>query len=222
MPIIHDVEQGSPEWASLRAGIPTASEFGRLVTGTGAPSKSLDGYARELAAEVFAGKPLTSFDGNAWMDRGRLLEEEAVKLYEFTNDATVQKVGFITNDANTAGCSPDGLIGDDSGLEIKCLKAESHLEVVTYHNKHGRCPPKYTPQVQGCLYITGRKTWTQMFHHPDLPPLIVVCEPDPTWQALLANQIARLIKVRDETLAIMRKEQSHIPDSRGLTPLDAG
>ena len=219
--IIHTCLQGSPEWAQLRVGVATASEFSRLVTGTGAPSKSLSGYARELAAELFAGKSLDAFDGNAWMLRGKEKEAEAIELYEFTNDVTVQRVGFITNDENTAGCSPDGLVGDDGGLEIKCLKAESHIEVVQYHQKHGRCPPKYLPQVQGCLLISGRKAWWQMFYHPDLPPLIVRNEPDLEWQEKLKAALTQVITERDAILAQMRHDQMHIPDAK-LSIIDAG
>lgn len=211
---IHEVEQGSDAWRALRVGIPTASSFARLVTGTGAPSKSISGYARELAAELFAGKSLDAFDGNLWMDRGKEKEAEAVALYEFTHEVSVQRVGFITNDANTAGCSPDGLVGDDAGLEIKCLKAESHIEVVQYHAKHGKCPPKYTPQVQGSLWITGRAHWLQMFYHPDLPPLVVRNVPDLEWHAKLAAAVEQLITERDAALEAMRHDQTHIPEPK--------
>lgn len=211
--IIHTCLQGSPEWAALRIGIPTASNFSRLVTGKGAPSTSLAGYARELAAEMFAGKSLDVFDGNAWMDRGKIKEAEAVALYEFTKDIAVERVGFVTNDSKTAGCSPDALVGEDGGLEVKCLKAESHIEVVTYHNKHGRCPPKYLPQVQGSLMITERNFWDQMFYHPDLPPLVVRNVPDVEWQASLKKAFDEVITERDKILAMMRHDQTHIPDA---------
>lgn len=212
--IIHDVEQGSPSWFQARLGIPTASKFSRLVTGTGLPSSSLPKYARELAAEVFAGKTLDAFDGNSWMDRGKEMEEEALNAYSFIHDAELQRVGLITNDAGTAGCSPDALIGDDGGLEIKCLKAESHLEIVTYHKKNDRAPPKYTPQVQGCLLITGRKSWTQLFYHPDLPPLVIKNVPDLVFHAALDKAITALIAERDDVLKTMKHEQTHIPESK--------
>lgn len=213
MPIIHTCEQGTEAWATLRVGVATASNFSRLVTGTGAASKSLAGYARELAAELFAGKSLDAFDGNVWMDRGKEKEAEAIELYEFTNELIVDRVGFITNDENTAGCSPDGLISDNGGLEIKCLKAESHIEVVTYHKKHGKCPPKYLPQVQGSLLITARAWWDQCFYHPDLPPLIVRNLPDLEWHGKLQAAINEAITERDKILAMMRHDQTHIPDA---------
>ncbi len=214
--ILHDVEQGSLAWFQIRCGIPTASEFSRLVTGTGKPSTSLPGYANELAAEKFAGKPMSEFDGNAWMDRGKEKEAEAIAFYEFTNDVTVARVGFCTLDDGSAGCSPDGLIGEDGGLEIKCLKAESHVEVVTYHKKHGVCPPKYAPQVQGSLLITGRKYWEQFFYHPDLPPLIVRTVPDMAFQTMLADAIREVCRQRDTALEQLRRDQTHVPDGRDM------
>lgn len=219
--IIHECLQGSPEWFALRVGIPSASGFARMVTGTGAVSKSLHGYARELAAELFVGKSLDAFDGNTWMDRGKEKEADAVSLYEFTNDLAVLRVGFVTNDAKTAGCSPDGLVGDDGGLEIKCLKAESHLEVVEYHKKHGICPPKYYPQVQGSLLVSERKWWDQMFYHPDLPPLVVRNVPDLEWQAKLRSAVAEVIQERDRVLENMRHDQQHISDKTS-SPMEAG
>ena len=204
--ILHNVLQGSPEWKACRVGIPTASEFKRLVTSTGKPSESLALYAGELAAELFAGKSLDQFDGNTWMDRGKEMEAEAVRLYEFTNDVEAQRVGFITNDAGTAGCSPDALIGDDGGLEIKCLKSERHVEAVHYYKKHAKTPSAYVLQVQGSLMITGRAFWDLMFHHPDMPPLVIRNTPDPAIHAALAQGIAAVIAARDEQLRSLRGE----------------
>ena len=206
-----DCLQGSPEWKAARVGIPTASEFARLVTNTIKDgeyklSTSLPGYAAELAAELFAGKSLKDFDGNTWMDRGKEKEAEAVALYEFTTDATVTRVGFITTDDGLCGCSPDALVGDDGGLEVKCNKAETHVEIVGYHKKHGHAPVKYTQQVQVCLWITGRKHWDQLFYHPDLPPLTVRQVPDPLQHAAFAKAVAAVIAERDQQLATLRSQ----------------
>lgn len=203
---IVDCIQGSPDWFMARAGKPTASQFHRLVTGTGALSSSLAGYARELAAELFAGKTLDAFDGNSWMDRGKVMEEEAANAYGFIHDVEIQRVGFVTDDDGLIGCSPDALIGDDGGLEIKCLKAESHIEIVTYHKKNGKAPPKYTPQIQGCLYITKRQYWRQFFYHPDLPPLIINNSPDDVFQKVLKIAIADVLTQRDEILQTMKSQ----------------
>lgn len=218
--IIHDVLQGSLEWFAARVGIPTASEFYRLVTNTLKDgeyklSASLPGYANELAAELFAGKSLDQFDGNSWMDRGKEKESEALALYEFTVDDIVTKVGFITTDDKLCGCSPDALVGDCGGLEIKCLKAESHVQVNSYYRKHGHAPVKYTQQVQACLWITGRLWWDQLYWHPDLPPLTVRQTPDMVQHASFAKAVKAVITERDLALENMRYKQTHIPEKVG-------
>lgn len=205
--ILHDFPQGSEEWFAIRAGKPTASQFSRLISSKGERSKSLSGYARELASELYAGKTLNEFHGNVWMERGRDLEAEAISLYEFTHDATISRVGFCTNDAGEYGCSPDALIGDDGGLETKCLKAERHVEAVTYYAKHKCAPSGYVQQVQGGLFVTGRKWWDLMFFNPELPPLIVRHVPDLELHAALAAGLADCIRERDEVLKMLRAEQ---------------
>ena len=209
---IIDCEQGSPSWYAARVGIPTASEFSRLVTNTIKDgeynlSTSLPGYAAELAAELFAGKTLDAFDGvTPWMERGKATEAEAVALYEFTTDANVQRVGFITTDDGLCGCSPDALVNDDGGLEVKCLKAESTVEVIGYHQKHGHAPAKYIQQVQACLWISGRAWWDQLYFHPDLPPLIVRQVPDLLQHAAFAKAVAAVIAERNAQLENLRKQ----------------
>lgn len=219
--IIVECEQGSEAWKLARVGIPTASSFGKLVTNTlkdgeYKQSSQLAGYAANLAAELFAGKALEDFDGNSWLDRGKEKEAEAIALYEFTNDVTVTKVGFITTDDGLCGCSPDALVGEDGGLEVKCLKAESHVEVGSYYKKHGHVPVKYTQQVQACLWITGRHHWDQWFWHPDLPPLMVRQTPDPQQHAAFAKAVRAVIAARDAHLRDLRHSQQHIPEARGF------
>lgn len=205
--IVHNIEQRSPEWYELRKGIPTASEFSQLVTPTGRPSKSAITYARFLAAEMFIGRPLDMWTGNAWTDRGREMEGQALSLYEFTHDVETHKVGFITNDDQTAGCSPDALLGDDGMLEIKCLKAEHHIGAIMHQKEHGACPPDYVPQTQGQLLLCERKWCDLVFYHPELPILSIRQTARPEIAAVLAAQIPAVIKERDAVLATLRTLQ---------------
>lgn len=202
--IIHDIEQRSPEWYRVRMGIPTASEFSQLVTPTGRPSKSAATYARFLAAEMFIGRPLDMWTGNAWTDRGREMESQALSLYEFARDVECHKVGFVTNDAGTAGCSPDALIGDDGMLEIKCLKAEHHIAAIMHHKEHGTCPPDYVPQTQGQLMLCERAWCDVLFYYPELPALTIRQNPLPAFVSVLAAQIPGVIAERDAVLATLR------------------
>ena len=79
---IHDVEQNSEAWFRLRAGVPTASQWHKLLTPAKLePSRSRSGYAYELAGPVIAGEPLESFGGSSWTERGHRLEPEARDEY---------------------------------------------------------------------------------------------------------------------------------------------
>ena len=202
--IIHDCEQGTPEWFSLRAGKPTASCFDKLITSTGEPSKSMAGYAITLAGEMYAGKPLDAWEGNGHTERGKLLEDDARRSYAFVHDVEPVQVGFVTDDSMLYGCSPDSFIDDDGGLEVKCLKAENHIKAIMYHRKHKKCPPDYVQQTQGSLLVTGRKWWDLYFYHPDLPDLTIRQEPNREVMEPLLDQIANVIREREKILMELR------------------
>lgn len=172
--IITDANQGSPEWLALRAGLPTASCFDRIVTSRGEPSKTAQKYLYQLAGERLMGAPMESYQSDA-MTRGQELEAEARVAYEFITDAEVKQVGFVFRDERRLyGCSPDGLIGAEGGLEIKCPTLPMAVE---YLDK-GKLPTDYVQQVQGNLLVTGRDWWDFKSYYPGLPPLIVRVERD--------------------------------------------
>lgn len=204
--IITDVEQGSGAWFALRAGKPTASNFDKLITSTGETSKSLGGYAITLAGELYAGKPLDAWEGNGYTERGKLLEDEARKMYAFLHDVEPVKVGFVTDDNMLYGCSPDGLIGDDGLLEIKCLKAERHIMAILYYRKHKKCPPDYVQQTQGQIMVCERAWNDLFFYHPDLPRLTIRQEPDEIIIDAITGNIATVLKERDKILAEIKQQ----------------
>lgn len=202
--IIHDVEQRTPEWYALRTGIPTASEFSKIITSRGEPSKQATGYAMTLAAEIFAGKPVDAWEGNAWTERGRELEEHAAGLYAFAHDVTVDPVGFITG--NDMGCSPDGLVGDDGMVEIKCLKAENHVKAILYHQKHGKCPTDYVQQTQGQMLIAERDWCDLVFYHPELPLLTIRQHADGEIFKAITEAVPGLLAERDRIVAALNEQ----------------
>ena len=204
--IHHQFVQGTPEWFAARAGIPSASNFDKLITSTGEPSKSMPGYAITLAGEKFAGKPLDAWEGNAYTERGKLLEDDARQMYVFLNDVELQRVGFITDDSGLYGCSPDSLIGDDGMLEIKCLKAENHIKAILYYKKHQKLPPDYVQQTQGQLLVVGRKWCDLFFFHPDLPRLCIRQTPDDVLHAALLLQINAVTVERERILSDIKDE----------------
>ena len=125
---ILDMEQGTQEWMMARLGMPTASQFDRLLTPkTRKPSASRIRYSAELLTEWLLGQPL-EWGSSAWMERGTDMEGEARKYYEMQYDVEVRQVGFVIRDDDAVGGSPDGLIGDDGGLEIKVPSALTHVQ----------------------------------------------------------------------------------------------
>jgi hypothetical protein len=161
---IHDVAQGSDEWIRLRLGIPTASCFSKILTPkTFNPSKQSTGYMMELLAEWAFGEAADSHC-SPYMERGTELEPRAVRAYEFENDCETTEVGFVTNRDGTVGCSPDRLIGEDAGLEIKCPSAKVHLGYLL-----NGAPTDYALQVHGALWLTARHRWDLYCWHPVLP-----------------------------------------------------
>jgi hypothetical protein len=149
--IVHDVQQGSPAWFMARLGIPTASQFHRILSPTGKPSSQAEGYLHQLVAERLIGQPCASDDGTAWMARGADLEAEAIRWYEFTHDVEVVRAGFLTRDDRRAGCSPDGLVDKDGMVQIKCPSAAIHAGYLL-----DSIATKYRPQVQGELWVAER------------------------------------------------------------------
>jgi len=200
---IHNVEQGTPEWLALRLSIPTASMFGKIITPTGKLSTSASGYMMQLAGEWVAGAPEESFT-NADMQRGTEQEAEARNYYQFFADVEVVQVGFITSDDGLIGCSPDGLVGDSGGLEIKCPKMNGHTETLLKQSH----PTKYIPQIQGCMMLTDREWWDFVSYHQKIEPLIVRVTRDDEYikkmQIALDNFNDKL-KETKEKLSIYRK-----------------
>lgn len=158
-----DVEQGSPEWHKLRAGIPTASGFKDvLAKGEGVVRTT---YLHKLAGERVTGLPAENYT-NAAMERGKALEAEARALYAFQTDLDPVQVGFVRNDG--IGCSPDSLIGEDGVLEIKTVAPHLLIPML----KADKFPPGHRPQCQGALLVTERKWVDVMLYYPGMPALI--------------------------------------------------
>lgn len=179
--IVHDVVQGSAEWMSLRAGRPTASCFDKILTPTGKASEQAEGYMYDLLAELMLG-PLEA-PKFPWMERGNDLEADAVAWYGFQRDVELRVIGFCTTDDGLIGASPDRLVGEEGLLECKCPSPGVHLSYFL-HPARG-VDKKYKPQIQGQLYVTGRKWVDIVSYHPELPGVIVRVERDEEYIAKL-------------------------------------
>lgn len=161
--IIHrDIQQGTPEWAAVRVGVITASGLDNIVTPkTMVASASAWPYMDKMCAELAYGHPLDNFQSDA-MEAGSLNENESLDNYCFQNNCEVEKVGFVTNDAGTIGCSPDALVvssipgGWSHGVEAKNPKPETHSG---YLRDPNLLTKKYWCQVQGCLWVCELDKW---------------------------------------------------------------
>lgn len=183
--IVINCEQGTPEWFALKVGVPGASSFAKIVTSKGEASKQRLKYLYQLAGERLIGAKEEGFS-NGSMQRGVELEPEARELYELITGNTVDQVGFcFMDEAKRFGCSPDGLIGEEGGLEIKCPSLPVHVEYLL----NGKIPTDYIQQVQGSLYITGREWWDFMSYYPGCKPLIVRVTPDARFHVRLADEL---------------------------------
>lgn len=165
---IVNCEQGTEEWFSVRAGMPTASEFSTVMAKgkAGGESKTRKTYMLKLAGEVLTGNPMDSYC-NGHMERGKEREDEARDLYAFLKDSDPERIGFIIN--GRKGCSPDSFIGTNGGLEIKSAAAHIQVERLLLN----RTPPEYVAQVQGCLWVGEREWWDFVSYCPGLPLLVV-------------------------------------------------
>lgn len=199
---IIDCVQGSDEWIAARLGIPTASEFHRIITAVkGDLSKSARKYAAGLVAETLLGKPLEKPEGNLWvMERGKLLEPLAVQQYSFVNDCEVRRVGLVTTDDGRIGASPDGLIvGTRGGLEVKCTLDENHMSI--FADGPG---DDYKQQVQGNLAICELEWWDLYAYHPELPPVTIRTYRDEPYINKMRAALTEFLAIRDEMLAKAR------------------
>lgn len=172
--IIVDVVQGTPEWNSARTGIPTASSFDKIITTKGEASKQAQKYMYQLAAERITGVKEDTYQ-NGPMARGVEMEAEARAMYELLTGNEVKIVGVCFPDEKKLyGCSPDGLVGDDGAVEIKCPTSAVHVSYLL----EGGLPSEYFQQVQGQLFVTGRKYVDFFSFYPGLKPHMVRVERD--------------------------------------------
>lgn len=176
--------QGSHDWRMARLCIPTASQFKRIVTPKRLePSESCWSYLCELLAEWQLGEPCDSVD-NPWTKRGTEQEDRARGWYEWERNVDVQPGGFCLLDSRKAGCSPDGLVGDDGLVEIKVPSAAKHVGYLLGD------ADEYTLQVQGQLWICERQWCDRVTYNSHMPSLIRRVERD---EAIIAKLSAAVL-----------------------------
>lgn len=161
-----NIEQRTDEWHALRAGKFTGSRFADVLAineKTGRPLKARQDLIWQIAAERMSGKPKDSISSQA-MAWGTDVEPFAREAYELETGNAVVEEGFVLHPQFGAFCgvSPDGLVGQDGGIEIKCPK-DPAIHLARFIDG---VPAEYVPQIQGCLWVTGRQWWDFLSYDP--------------------------------------------------------
>lgn len=167
--IFHNVEQNTEAWLMLRVGIPTASDFERILTPKKFErSRQADDYMFRKIAEWINGKPIYEEQYQSrYMEHGVEYEDKAVAAYETLMEVETAAGGFWTIDSGMAGCSPDRMVGDDGILEIKCPALSKQVKAFFLGVE-----ADHLCQLMGQLWITGRQ-WVDVYSYEPrlmLPP----------------------------------------------------
>lgn len=208
---IVDCAQGDDLWWATRCGVPSVSNLSRILTPAKLEySKGARGYASELIGERLFGANMDRDFDSLWTAYGKEGEDFARKWYEYFYDVDVAQVGSITTEVvrvDKSGDpvvdedgshvtdlflgSPDGLVGDDGLLEVKCPKATTHMQYLTGHKS---LSDEYHPQTQGYLWLTGRKWCDLISFNPDLPKKRVRIYPEEPTQNMIGTQLERFFR----------------------------
>lgn len=199
------MDQRTAEWFAARVGKATASRIADIIattkTGWGA---SRANYAAQLVAERLTGQPTEMFS-NAAMQWGTDTEAEARDAYSFFRDVDVAEIGFVDHPViGMSGASPDGLIGADGLVEIKCPNTATHIATL-----QGRSvPSKYITQINWQMACTGRQWCDFASYDPRLPEAMRLfvhrIERDDAAIAQLEDQVAEFLAEVAQTVAELR------------------
>lgn len=173
--------QRSAAWAYARLGIPTASEFHKIITPGGRdgqkpkPSSQAPHYLHRLLAEFVLGEPIIDEDyQSTWMEQGSEIEPEAIRSFEFITGRMTKEVGFVTTDDELCGASPDRLVLDDSGeiigtLEVKSVAPQTQIALLL---GDVNLEQKYRVQCCGQVLICeAQHSWIYSYNRK-FPPVI--------------------------------------------------
>lgn len=202
MPKIHkEFNQLSAAWLAAHVGRPTASEFKNIMTPL-FKARTGDGFNTYVAtklAEGWLGRPLGGFSTFA-TEQGQLREDEARPYAMLELDCDITQVGFIEGDDGRCGCSPDGLIGEDSGIEIKCPEPKTHVGYIM----DGGLPDDYATQVHGSIYVSGRKSWRFMSYCIGFPAFMLTIERDEAIMVKIGEALSSFYRAYDAGMAKLK------------------
>lgn len=198
---IHDTVQGTRAWMTLRAGIPTASCFDKIITPGGKDGKpkasaSREGYMNHLLAERILNQPLDTFQ-SADMAHGNEFEGQAVASYEFERDCETTQVGFVTNFDGKVGCSPDRFIVQhpEGALECKCPKPATHVAYLLASMGAGK---EYRVQLQGQMWVCEKEWIDILSYAPGMPQALFRVQRDDDFITELAAHVLSFARELEE------------------------
>jgi putative phage-type endonuclease len=199
------ITQGTPEWHQLRMGFVTASRIKDVIAKTKSGySTSRKNYRDELVKQRF-GIPSENFSSTA-MQHGTETEPVARSLYEIKHDLIVQEAPFIKHSTiEMAGMSPDGLVGDDGLIEIKCPNSSTHFDYLL----DGIVPETYKPQMAWQMACSGRQ-WVDFISYDNRVPedmqyFEIRYERDNDYIAMLESEVIEFLKEVDERFNELNK-----------------
>jgi hypothetical protein len=198
--MIHEFKQLSPEWWAAKRGIPSASQFDRICTPKqGKLAAGHVAYVCELIGDRFdLLYPRISDNLSPAMRHGLQYEAESRRWYEMEIESDVRQVGLCVSECGRWCCSPDGLIGDDCGLELKNPTPKEHVRYVLDPNE---LLIDYAPQVYGSLIVTGRTKWEIVSYCPGLPPVRIAAFPTAPYCSLLRTALEQFHEAYTAALA---------------------
>jgi putative phage-type endonuclease len=199
--------QGTEEWLRARIGKATASRV-RDITATtksGGWTAGRENYMAELVTERLTGEPAPKFVSAA-MANGTECEPEARAAYSFQADVDVEEVGFIDHPTIAmCGASPDGLVGADGMVEIKCPTTATHLKTLLT----GKIAIEYVDQMQMQMAVCGRRWVDFVSYDKRLPePMRLFVHRMPRDDKLIASielQVTQFLIDLDATVDLLRK-----------------
>lgn len=177
--MIYMCKQRSREWYNLRCGRITASNF-HVMMGN---SWTANSYILEKAMERITGRCVQHRWWNEDIQRGIDLEPVAIREYEIATGNKVNTVGFIAIDENI-GSSPDGLVGTDGGIEIKCPNEKNFWKL----KNNPRVCPQHLTQCQYNMWVSGRKWWDYVVYSTLETPIIIRIERDEEYVQRMAHR----------------------------------
>jgi putative phage-type endonuclease len=205
--MIEDIEQRSDDWFAIRCGKATASRIADIVARTkSGPSASRANYMAQLVSERLTGVAERGFS-NAAMQWGCDYEADARAAYSFRNDADVTEVAFVDHPTIAwAGASPDGLVGDDGLVEIKCPNTATHIDTLL----SGKVPDKYLTQMLWQMACTGRQWCDFVSYDPRLPERMRL------FVARVERSDALIIHLEDEVSAFLNEVSEKVTALRAI------